>query len=397
MSQASGHPSETLDEKGMAESFSATEGEKREAKDDFKTPPAAQLPKTSQVKLCGAVDVLITPLMFSPTSSVASLDSFDHDGSLQDGYSSYEEASHATSGCVSPFDLPDSPSQTITGGSCVPLRPGKNQSAPPLTHQNSMYADAVRSFQDEGTPMAFSTCISLSGLALEEEKLRLGLALEEEKVGSAEPSNSTMSEDSETLLGHLIASAMPQSRSHLPKPPHGWPPLPVNRKTMVKPKANAKVNFNASDDSSCSQEQQDLLAECIASAMPLPATRLRRGREAVDGAPASEPKQLGCWQPLSSELKQGKRAMSHQRLPPIVPSTPPERRGSHLESEPYDERKGDEKVQMGGSELSSASSRLASFLSHLPRPCTVGRSSSSGSSPGAPPQAAANRAIHYAF
>ena len=101
---------ETGEEKGMAE----TEGEKREAEGGSKTPPAPQMPKT--VKFCGAAEVRSapheTPLMFSRASSVASLDSFDHEGSLHDGYSSYE-ASRATSGRVSPSDLPDSPSQTM--------------------------------------------------------------------------------------------------------------------------------------------------------------------------------------------------------------------------------------------------------------------------------------------
>ena len=65
-----------------------TEGEKREAEGGSKTPPPPQMPKT--VKFCGAAEVRSapqeTPLMFSRASSVASLDSFDHEGSLHDGY-----------------------------------------------------------------------------------------------------------------------------------------------------------------------------------------------------------------------------------------------------------------------------------------------------------------------
>ena len=74
-------------------------------------------------------------------------DSFDHEGSLHDGYSSYE-ASRATSGRVSPSDLPDSPSQTMQtsprpGGSRAPPRPSKAPSVPPLApaHQKSVYAE----------------------------------------------------------------------------------------------------------------------------------------------------------------------------------------------------------------------------------------------------------------
>ena len=81
------------------------------------------------------------------------------------------EASRATSGRVSPSDLPDSPSQTMPtsprpGGSRAPPRPSKAPSVPPLApaHQKSVYADVVTSYQMDGTPAVFSTCTSLSGL-----------------------------------------------------------------------------------------------------------------------------------------------------------------------------------------------------------------------------------------
>ena len=312
---------ETGEEKGMAE----TEGEKREAEGGIKTPPPPQLPKT--VKFCGAAEVRSvsapqeTPLMFSRASSVASLDSFDHDGSLHDGYSSYE-ASRATSGRVSPSDLPDSPSQTMPtsprpGGSRAPPRPGKTPSVPPLApaHQKSVYADVVMSYQEEGTPAVFSTRTSLSGLDFEEEKVKAD-------EGSVKSSNTTMSEDediyadSESLLGQLITSAMPESkpapRSRLPKPRQAWPA----KAPAAKSRAESKADPNASDDSSCSLDQQDLLADCIASAMPVAATRLGP-RQAAEGAPAPEP-------------KQGKKARSQPSLASRVPPTPPERKGSHL-------------------------------------------------------------------
>merc|ERR1719209_1195400 len=227
------------------------EGEKREAEGGIKTPPPPQLPKT--VKFCGAAEVQSapqeTPLMFSRASSVASLDSFDHEGSLHDGYSSYE-ASRATSGRVSPSDLPDSPSQTMPtsprpGGSRAPPRPSKGPSVPPLApaHQKSVYADVVTSYQEEGTPAVFSTRTSLSGLDFEEEKVHKA------EESSAKSTNTTMSEDediyadSESLLGQLITSAMPESkpqpRSRLPKPRQAWAPLPVTAKTPVRAKAES--------------------------------------------------------------------------------------------------------------------------------------------------------------
>merc|ERR1719187_2645204 len=70
-----------------------------------------------------------TPLMFSRASSIASLDSFEQQ-SLHDGYSSYE-ASRATSGRVSPSDLPDSPSQTMPASPGQQPRPAQPV-VPPL-------------------------------------------------------------------------------------------------------------------------------------------------------------------------------------------------------------------------------------------------------------------------
>ena len=320
--------------------MAGTEGQKREAEGGFKTPPAPH-------KLLGTAEekraTQETPIMFSRASSVTSLDSFDHDGSLQDGYSSYE-ASHATSGRVSPSDLPDSPSQTMPtspppGASCVSSRPGKNPRVLPLApaQQKSVYADVVRNYREEGTPMIFSTSISLSGLDFDEEKMKAD-------ADSAKSSNTTMSEGSESLLGHLIASAMPQSNP-------------------VKAKADSKADLNTSDDSSCSMDHQDLLAECIASAMPVGRTRLRPG-QAADG---------------KLEAEQDRKDWSRLSLPSRVLSTPPERMGFHLEYKKED-GKGEGVLQ---SELSSTYvSSPGYFQSHLPRSSADGRSGSSGSSTG---------------
>ena len=306
-----------------------TEGQKREAEGGIKTPP--EPPKilgTAEVKLAPQE----TPIMFSRASSVTSLDSFDQDGSLQDGYSSYE-VSHATSGRVSPSDLPDSPSQIMPTSPCLSSRPGKNPSVLPVVpaQQKSVYADVVRNYREEGTPMVFSTSISLSGLDFnEEEKVKAD-------AGSAKSMNTTMSADSESLLGQLIASAMPQSK-----------PVPGSVK--------AKADLNTSDDSSCSMDHQNLLAECIASAMPVAATRLSDG-QAADG-------------------RLDRKAWSHLSLPFWPPSTPSERRGFHLDLKTEDS-KGD-RVQQ--SELSSTYVSSPGYLqSHLPRSSADGRSGSSGS------------------
>ena len=343
---------ETGEEKGMAE----TEGEKEGA---GSTPPP--LPKEKTVKFREGAEGGApheTPLMFSRASSVASLDSFDQEGSLPDGYSSYD-ASRATSGRVSPSDLPDSPSQTMPGSPRPrpPPRPAKASGAPPLAPAavKSMYADVVTSYQEEGTPAVFSTRTSLSGLSAidfeDEEKEKEEKKPEEERkeeVEEAKSANSTMSEDediyadSESLLGQLITSAMPDAkqaaapRSRLPKPRTAWAPRPSGdsprpstespqstesprpSRESPRPSTESPRPGEGSDDSTCSGEHADLLEDCIASAMPVPTARLGP-RMAAEGAPAPDP-------------KAGRR----KRTPPVAmvaprqPPAPPERKGSHL-------------------------------------------------------------------
>jgi adenomatosis polyposis coli protein len=310
---------ETGEEKGMAE----TEGEKSE-EGPSKMPP----PREKTVTFCGSAEVQSapqeTPMMFSRASSVASLDSFEHEGSLQDGYSSYE-ASRATSGRVSPSDLPDSPSQTMPASPRPrpgPKRPAPPPSAPPLApaHQKSVYADVVMSYQEEGTPAVFSTRTSLSGLEFEDEEKENDAKKEDDGAATGLSTNTTLSDDediyadSESLLGQLITSAMPESkpppRSRLPKPRAAWA-SPRTASESPRPVADP-----ASDDSSCSADQQDLLASCIASAMPVPASRLGP-RQAAEGAPAP-----------AAAPKAGRRRGAVP--PPRQPPAPPERKGSHL-------------------------------------------------------------------
>ena len=137
-----------------------TEGEKEQEAGGSKTPPPREKTVTfrpdDEVQLAPQE----TPMMFSRASSVASLDSFDAEGSLQDGYSSYD-ASRATSGRVSPSDLPDSPSQTMptsprtSRGAPARPPPGRplGSHPPPLAAQSqkSIYADVVTSYQEEVT------------------------------------------------------------------------------------------------------------------------------------------------------------------------------------------------------------------------------------------------------
>lgn len=54
-----------------------------------------------------------TPLMFSRSSSLDSLNEFDQHSIHDDQSSIISDFSHRTSGAVSPSDLPDSPTQTV--------------------------------------------------------------------------------------------------------------------------------------------------------------------------------------------------------------------------------------------------------------------------------------------
>ena len=105
---------ESGEEKGQLE---ATQGEKEKKMEEPGTPPEPKTPATrgggghihshhKQVTFHPHE----TPLMFSRASSFESLNSFDQQ-SIRDGYSSCD-FSRATSGRVSPSDLPDSPCQS---------------------------------------------------------------------------------------------------------------------------------------------------------------------------------------------------------------------------------------------------------------------------------------------
>lgn len=107
-----------------------------------------------------------TPLMFSRSSSLGSLDSIEQ-ASIQDDRSSVvSDFSRLTSGIISPSELPDSPSQTIPPSP----KPRPNAIVFPEkcdgTNEVSgdVFEDAVKNFQVESTPLQFSTATSLSSL-----------------------------------------------------------------------------------------------------------------------------------------------------------------------------------------------------------------------------------------
>lgn len=110
-----------------------------------------------------------TPLMFSRSSSVNSLSSFEeiHQSIPDDRSSIVSDFSRMTSGIISPSELPDSPTQTVPPSpkqckSTAGYFPGKLD-----TQKESVFEDAVATYKQEDTPIEFSRATSLSSLNIE--------------------------------------------------------------------------------------------------------------------------------------------------------------------------------------------------------------------------------------
>ena len=332
---------ENGEEKGMQETEGSAEKERGH------TPPPPKDHKTVTFRGGDNSNVNDTPLLFSRASSVASLDSFDQQ-SIPDGYSSCD-FSRATSGRVSPSDLPDSPSQTMPSSPrrmhSAPPRPNKNTKPPLAPHtEKPMFADEVRAFNEEGTPANFSARTSLSGLCLDEDE-EDGMRRKNpgEKVRTAWPENihdeSIPSEeediyaDSESLLDQIISSGMPNSKIEKSKQSK-FPPPRLNLAETV-----LNESGGGSDDSVCSAESTDILQACIEFGMPsktkmsTPVSKLAGFSKKSDVKPLLGPRQAGEGAP-ATDLSQKNRKQVQQKSAKLPERRgappPPERRGSHL-------------------------------------------------------------------
>jgi len=391
---------ENGEEKGSQEAEGG--GEKQEK---TTTPP----PKDNNHKTVtfrgGANNPHDTPLMFSRASSVASLDSFDQQ-SIPDGYSSYEQ-SRATSGRVSPSDLPDSPSQTMPGS---PRRTKMNQTKmtqPPLapTRTKAMFEDGIKGFAEEGTPGVFSTRTSLSGLSFEDEDetpverksvtkpqdtvVPGADAWREEKdtsdgalsVGGLSALSINESEDgeeddiyadSESILEAVINSAMPNSRSVKPVGRQSGSRLPLPRtqswannenKNIANRTVTERLNESGggSDESCCSAESSDILEACIASAMP--------SKTKVRSVPGLGPRQAAEGAP--SEPNRARQSRSQSHLTAVVRPTGNSQNNAQLQS-PHITGVPSGQTVAGGSRLPPPPpERRGSSLSHQAHPCAV--------------------------
>lgn len=115
-----------------------------------------------------------TPMMFSRTSSMGSLSSADPPFA-DDKSSVVSEFSRLQSGITSPFEIPDSPTQSVPQSpSRLNGRPQMKRRTPPLPRTREDVGaetteDSTNAFHVENTPAAYSYATSLSNLSFDDE------------------------------------------------------------------------------------------------------------------------------------------------------------------------------------------------------------------------------------
>ena len=211
-----------------------------------------------------------TPLIFSRCSSVSSLSSFEVQ-SICDDHSSCYSDSRRTSEVVSPSDLPDSPSQTMPPS---PRRsrkqiPAQISSCDPETVGILPECEEnLVTYATEGTPADFSCATSLSGLTIDDEEKAVAArniygeesnqdSLEANDMKETRKDNEAecgdISEREQNMLDECINSAMPPKKSTLStKPSKIRSRNVVSVRTIKSPQQNGKhVSFS---QQVCSQE-----------------------------------------------------------------------------------------------------------------------------------------------
>ncbi|XP_064481456.1 uncharacterized protein LOC135394576 isoform X2 [Ornithodoros turicata] len=133
-------------------------------------------PPTKETKMVSFVEEINfaeeTPLMFSRSSSLGSLSSFDQQGTNDDRGLTTGNCSQQTSGNISPSDLPDSPSETmppsprhVSRRPVFRLPPCVYPIPPPV---DSVFKELPQSFAEEDTPCRISQATSLSSLTIDD-------------------------------------------------------------------------------------------------------------------------------------------------------------------------------------------------------------------------------------
>ncbi|CAH0552603.1 unnamed protein product [Brassicogethes aeneus] len=202
-----------------------------------------------------------TPLMFSRSSSLASLDSIEQHSIHDDRSSVVSDLSRLTSGIVSPSDLPDSPTQTVPpspkprkipiefpSSSKLRLNDARPQPAPRNLPKPSVFEDNCTKFKEESTPVQFSTATSLSSLTIDdhdehqqEQDSNTSVEANSVKEESTEKrdaeKDSTISDgnddlvqessDDEDILAACINIGMQNNRHNKSKTPSPTPKIPM--------------------------------------------------------------------------------------------------------------------------------------------------------------------------
>lgn len=261
-------------------------------------------PNTKAVSFVQGLDYAQeTPLMFSRSSSLGSLSSIEHPEIIDDHNSVVSDFSRMTSGVVSPSELPDSPTQT------VPPRQIKSThkvrtSIPDADTDADTNKDQVATYAEEGTPAHFSCVTSLSALTIDddEEEHIYKNKLSNNSTGNEQQLVSEGDDEDDDILAACINIGMQKSRTTMPA--HSTPKYESKvsndtvklyctegtPQTVSKAPSNSDLSLNdiqsfesadeitvrkainkdsdnldgiLSDSSNSSNENKDLLGECI--------------------------------------------------------------------------------------------------------------------------------------
>ncbi|KAF5270445.1 hypothetical protein FQR65_LT05634 [Abscondita terminalis] len=271
-----------------------------------------------------------TPLMFSRSSSLASLDSIEQHSIHDDRESVISDFSRLTSGIVSPSELPDSPTQTIPPSprqrkQTVDLSTSSKTNASHSTHRTpadgssrikpqpktcSVFEDNVKKFKEESTPIQFSTATSLSSLTIddhdetnvtsqkledicEEDEDILAACINEgmhnnthpqtspsmykfqsksftcpQNRGSRAPSSSSITANTQIHVGVYADNCYNfRLEDDSKKMTYVGASPDLSLSTNVNVKKDDKI-YSSDESSNLSGDNENILAECIQSAMP---------------------------------------------------------------------------------------------------------------------------------
>ncbi|XP_050306295.1 adenomatous polyposis coli protein-like isoform X2 [Anthonomus grandis grandis] len=291
---------ETVIKKEIKEEVNVNESPSSPPKEEKSMDRVSNAPKTpNEVKVVKFEQVVNyaeqTPLMFSRSSSLASLDSIEQHSIHDDRSSVVSDFSRLTSGIVSPSELPDSPTQTVPssprsskhkidfpGSSKQRLSENKIRPVP----KASVFDDNVTKFKEENTPVQFSTATSLSSLTIDDQE-------------GIENTNSASNTPDTKVKQHLPSASTSAVTPNVEKCEQ--PPDQQEKKDFEKEKETSGFD-DLNDDS---DGDEDILAACISDGMqsnislptasstptklPLAAYKFQQPKIAATGIPVRTP------------------------------------------------------------------------------------------------------------